>query len=296
MAFQLISDSSCDLDPQVAAERNIRVVPFYVSFSENEYLREGEDISVRDFYQKMVDQPNSFPRTSLPSVQDYLDVFTEYVQQGRDVLCICITTKFSGSYNSAMTAASALLEEYPERKIRVIDARVNTVLQGQLVLEAARMRDNGLSLEEAAAETERIRDTGRIFFTIGSMDYLVHGGRVGKVLGAAASTLRIRPIIVLKEGEIFPAGVSRSRRSSLKKVLEQLAGHFRKNACAEEYSIAVGYGYDYEEALEFQKSVKDTLQEFGFSREIPVCQIGATIAVHTGPYPLGIGMIRRYDA
>lgn len=296
MAFQLISDGSCDLDPQLAAEKNIRVVPFYVSFDEGKYLKEGEEIPVREFYQRMVDQPNCFPRSSLPSVQDYADVFQEYLEQGQDILCVCITTKFSGSYNSAMTAASTLLEDYPERKIRVVDARVNTVLQGLLVLEVARMRDHGLSLEEAVAHTERIRDTARIFFTIGSMDYLVHGGRVGKVLAVAVSSLPIRPIIVLKEGEIFPGGISRNRRNSLKKVLDLLAGHFQQGLRPEDYSIAVGYGYDYEEAVEFQKSVQETLAPFGACGELPICQIGATIAVHTGPYPLGIGVIRRYDA
>ena len=123
------------------------MVPFYVSFDGETYVKEKEELDVREFYQKMVDHPQVFPKTSMPSVQDYYDVFEPLVKEGTAVICICITQKFSGSMQSATTAKDMILEEYPDAKITVIDATVNTVLQGLFVLEACRLKDQGLEYD-----------------------------------------------------------------------------------------------------------------------------------------------------
>lgn len=107
MAYQIITDGSCDLGEEKAKEAGIRVVPFYVNFDADTYQKEIEELSVRDFYQKMVDHPDQFPKSSLPSVQDYTEAFLPYIMEGKDIICICITTKFSGSYNSAKAAADS---------------------------------------------------------------------------------------------------------------------------------------------------------------------------------------------
>ena len=296
MAYQIITDSSCDLSPEPVKEKQLHVVPFYISFDEENYFKENEEIKVHEFYQKMVDNPDVFPKTSLPSVEDYMDAFTPYLQQKIDIICICITTKFSGSYNSASTARDILLEDYPDAKITVIDATVNTVLQGILVLEAVRMKEDGLSYEEVIEEIDRIKGTGRIIFTVGNMDYLIHGGRVGKVMKVAVNALKIRPMIILKEGEIFPFGVARSRKKSIQKILEKTKAHFKEiNESPDDYQIVIGYGYDYEEAVEFRRELLESLQTYSDVQNVDIFQIGAMIGVHTGPYPLGIGLIRKYD-
>ena len=296
MAYQIITDSSCDLSPELVKEKQLHVVPFYISFDEENYFKENEEIKVHEFYQKMVDNPDVFPKTSLPSVEDYMDAFTPYLQQKIDIICICITTKFSGSYNSASTARDILLEDYPDAKIAVIDATVNTVLQGILVLEAVRMKEDGLSYEEVIEGIDRIKGTGRIIFTVGNMDYLIHGGRVGKVMKVAVNALKIRPMIILKEGEIFPFGVARSRKKSIQKILEKTKAHLKEiNESPDDYQIVIGYGYDYEEALEFRRELLESLQTYSDVQNVDIFQIGAMIGVHTGPYPLGIGLIRKYD-
>lgn len=296
MSYQIITDSSCDLSPELIKEKHLHVVPFYVSFDEENYFKENEEIQVHEFYQKMIDNPEVFPKTSLPSVEDYVEAFTPYVEDGKDIICICITTKFSGSYNSASTAKDIILEDYPEAKLTVIDATVNTVLQGILVLEAVRMQENGLSYEEVVEGVERIKGTGRIIFTVGNMDYLIHGGRVGKVMKVAVNALKIRPMIILKEGEIFPFGIARSRKKSIQKIIEKTKSHFEEiGESPDDYEIVIGYGYDYEEAVEFRQELLDSLKTYSNKSELDIYQIGAMIGVHTGPYPLGIGLIRKYD-
>lgn len=296
MAYQIISDSSCDLSPEMAKEKNIKVVPFYVSFDGEHYQKEIEEVEVRAFYQKMVDHPDVFPKSSLPSIEDYVETFTTYVKQGIDIICICITTKFSGSYNAASTAKDIVSEDYPDARIQVIDATVNTVLQGILVLEVARMQENGLSFEETVEQIDRIKSTGRIIFTVGSMDYLIHGGRVGKVMKVAVNALKIRPMIILKEGEIFPFGIARSRNKSIQKILDKMKSHFEElKESPDDYRIVVGYGYDYDEAVTFRDQVVASLAEYSSVKNVDIFQIGSTIGVHTGPYPLGIGLIKKYD-
>lgn len=292
--FHIFSDGSCDLPPELVKEKNVTVVPFYVSFDDAHYQKEIEEIGIRDFYQRMVDEPQVYPKSSMPSVQDYMDAFLPVVEQGTPVICICITTKFSGSMQSAVNARSMLLEDYPDAQITVIDATVNTVLQGLYVLEAVRLRDSGAGYEETVGRLEEIKSTGRIFFTVGNMEYLRHGGRIGKVAGIAGSVLGIKPIITLKQGEIFPSGIARSRRKSMDKTVDLMLGYLEElGEPIGNFSVAVGYGYDYEEAVGYRDMVLKVLKERYGLQELPIYQIGATIGVHTGPYPLGLGIIRK---
>ena len=278
---QIISDGSLDLSQELTKEKDIEVVPFYVSFDSETYQKE------------MVDHPTVFPKTSMPSVHDYYEVFEKYAKEQLPVICICITKKFSGSLQSATTAKDMILEEYQDAQITVIDSTVNTVLQGLYVLEACRLRDMGLEYQQIVDALLPIRETGRIFFTIGSIDYLKHGGRIGRLAGIAASALKIKPLITLKEGEIFNSGITRNRLKSMKKVVDMTREYLDEvNAKPGEYSFCIGYGYDHNEALEFREMLKDLIKERLGIDEIGIYQIGATIGVHTGPYPIGIGIIK----
>lgn len=294
--IQIISDGSLDLARELTEEKDIKVVPFYVSFDSETYLKEMEELDIREFYQQMVDHPDVFPKTSMPSVDDYYQVFEPLAAAGIPMICICITTKFSGSMQSAGTARDMILETYPDARITVIDATVNTVLQGLYVLEACRLRDMGWEYDRIVERILEIRESGRIFFTIGNIDYLKHGGRIGKLAGLAGSALKIKPLITLKEGEIFSSGISRSREKSMGKVIEMLKSYLdERNAKPGEYSFAIGFGYDYEEACHFKEMLKDLVRERLGIEDIEIHQIGATIGVHTGPYPIGVGIIKRAD-
>lgn len=294
--IQIISDGSLDLARELTEKKDIKVVPFYVSFDSKTYLKEAEELDIREFYQQMVDNPAVFPKTSMPSVDDYYQVFEPLAAAGTPMICICITTKFSGSMQSAATARDMILETYPEARITVIDATVNTVLQGLYVLEACRLRDMGWEYDRIVERILEIRESGRIFFTIGNIDYLKHGGRIGKLAGLAGSALKIKPLITLKEGEIFNSGISRNREKSMGKVVEMLKNYLdEREAKPGEYSFAIGFGYDYEEACRFKEMLKDLVRERLGIEEIEIHQIGATIGVHTGPYPIGVGIIKRAD-
>lgn len=119
--YQIITDGSWDMGSERAARFGVEVVPYYVTMDGEHYLKEIKELDVRDFYQFMVDNPKTFPKTSLPTVQDYYDVFEKYAKQGIDIICFTLSAKFSGSYNSARNAGSMILENYPDIRVTVMD-------------------------------------------------------------------------------------------------------------------------------------------------------------------------------
>lgn len=297
MEYQIISDGACDLTMELREKYNIQVVPFYVSFDGKNYQKEIDEIGIRDVYKRMVEtDPKTYPMTSLPSVQDYLDAFLPHVEAGRAVICFTITTSLSGSYNSASNAKEMIEEEHPDAKITVINSFGATVSQGIHAIEAAKMQQAGYSYEDVAKTMDgKIKNTGRIFFTVGNLDYLQHGGRIGKLAGMAGSLLKLKPMITLKDGEIDSSGVAHSRKKSMLKSIELMKQYFEEEGNnPEDYVFFVGFGYDIEEGKRFQNIVAETLAEMGVEEAPLLVQIGATICVHTGPYALGIGLMKKY--
>ena len=125
--FDIITDSACDLTPEMAQKMGVEVVPFYVSLDGEHYRKEGKEIAVRDFYQFMVDNPSAYPKTSLPSLEDFETAFRAHAEAGRPVLCICFTSKMSGCVGSARNARELVLEDYPDAKIEVEAPDLETV-------------------------------------------------------------------------------------------------------------------------------------------------------------------------
>lgn len=295
--FEIITDSACDLTGEMLKALNVHVVPFYVSLNGQEYLKEGNELPVRQFYQYMVEHPEETPRTSLPSLEDFCSAFEPHVKAGKEVLCLCFTGKMSGGVGSARNARELILDEYPDAKVYVRDTAAATVSEAIVVQQACAMRDAGLTVEQALVWLEGVAPTNQIFFTVGNLDYLIRGGRIGKVAGHAANILGIKPMILFKEGEIFSSGVARGRLKSMERTIDQLLNYLtERNADPDDYAITVGYGHDEEEGRRLWMQVRAALRaKYPASGcEVGLLQIGCTIAVHTGPYPLGMGVMRRW--
>lgn len=290
--YKIVSDSACDLSKEYLEKHDVAIVPLSVSFDGETYYRDGVDITRDECYQRMVDDPKLFPKTSLPSVESYADVFRSFVEQGFPVVCFTITTLFSGSYNSAINAKSLVLEDYPDANICVIDSKQNTVTQALLIDQFVRMLEDGLSFEQAMSKLDALMASARIFFTVGSLDYLKMGGRIGKVATAATGKLGVKPVIIMKDGDIGLGGIGRNR-NKLKNSVLQVAKKYLDENNKDNFIVSVGYGYDKEEGFEFMKEVESTL-DVKLDSETNVA-IGIVSAVHTGPYPIGLGVIRKYE-
>lgn len=296
MKFHIVSDSSCDLGREELERLGVSMVSFYAALGDEDYFREERDMPTHQFYQMMAQRPGVFPKTSMPTMDDYLDAFRPLAEQGTPILCICLNAAFSGSCQSARNAAAELEEERPGARAEVLDSRLATVLQGLLVLEAVRLRDEGLTLDEAAARLEPIRSTGRIFFTTGDLEYLRHGGRIGRAAAATGALLKVKPLIGYEDAGLVSDGIAQGRKRSLAKVRELFFRYVRRGELdLGDYRVATGFGLDREEHAAFAEAVYQGLLELGYDRpEVKhPYQIGVTIGVHTGPSPLGVGLLRR---
>jgi DegV family protein with EDD domain len=289
--YQIFSDSSCDTPPQLLSENNITLIPYYVTFDQENYFKENIEITNSEFYEKL-NTGNVFPKTSLPSVQDYINVFEEAIQEGKDVLCICLSQKFSGSYQSAVNAKLILSEKYPDDKIIIIDSIQATAGQGLVVLQAAYMKQAGYSIDDNVAKLEEIKNTARIMFTVDTLEYLAKGGRIGKATSLAGTMLNLKPLIQLKEGELLPYSNVRGRKKSLDKVLSMVEEYFtdtKENYA--DYDFCFANATTLAEVNAFKPRVEELI---GKTIDYPVFQIGVTIGTYTGPGALGVCFIKKF--
>ena len=179
----------------------------------------------------------------------------------------------------------------------LMDSQVVTAIQGLFVQEAVRIRNMGASLKEAVEALEKIRNTGHIFFTTKDLKYLEHGGRIGKAASLAGSVLNIKPLLQYYDGELGPTELCRGRKKSLLKVVDMFMEYLEKKKIdLEEYLLVTGVGLDVPEYKTFKDYLKEKLMEKGYPvKEWLQIQIGTTIGVHTGPYPIGVGILKKAE-
>lgn len=286
--FKIFSDSSCDLPDELIAQYEIGIVPFYVSFDDINYLKEKIDITNDEFYKRLAD-PKNFPKTSLPAIIDYADAFRPYLQAGEDIVCFCLTSKFSGSYQSAYNAGNILSSEFPERKIIIIDSKQATASQGLLVLECAYMREAGYSIEQLEPMLHKLADSAGVVFAVDDLMHLQRGGRIGKASAFAGSLLNIKPVIKLSEGELVPISKVRGRKRALIEVINNFISIIDDS---NNYRVALlKYGYP-EDAVYLQTSLKEN---HNIDINLPAFDIGVTIGTHIGPTATGIAYIKKYN-
>ena len=267
------------------------MIPYYITFDKETYYKEHEEISNEEFYKKLATKV--FPKTSLPSVQDYMNAFREAIEAGQDVLCFCLTSKFSGSYQSAVNAKSILEEDYPDAKIVVVDSIQATAGEGLIVLQAARMKEAGFGMDELVEKIESIKSTARIMFTVDSLEYLQKGGRIGKVTSLAGTMLNLKPMIVLKEAELMPYSNVRGRKKALEKTLAMVEEYFEENnESYDDYDFCMANATTMEETMMVQEKVEELI---GRKLDYPIFQIGVTIGTYTGPGALGICFVKKFD-
>lgn len=291
--IQIFTDSSCDTPDAILKKHAIKRVPFYVSFDQEHYFKEIEELSISDFYKRLTSE-KIYPKTSLPSVQDYINYFTEALENNMDILCFCLTSKFSGSYQSATTAKSILLEDYPDAHIVIFNTIQATSCQGLTVLQGVYMKEAGYTLNQIEESLHILKNTSRIMFTVGTLEYLQRGGRIGKVSSLAGTILNLKPLITLKEGELIPYGTIRGRNKALSKTVAMVKEYFdENNESYDDYDFVVTTGTSIEEADKVKLELENLI---GRKIDYPIFTIGVTIGTNTGPDAIGCCFIKKYTA
>jgi len=288
--FQIISDGGCDFSTEEAKKYNVDVVPFYISFDHENYLKEGVDISKEDYFKRLVAEKGLFPKTSQPNPQDYIDVFTPHLEAGQDLLVLTISSKLSGSYSSAVLATDMLQEEYPDRTILLLDSLNVTIGQGLILREIIKMRDAGLSLQETVQLAEKVLKTTQIYCTLDTLEYLKRGGRVGPTTALVGGILGLAPILQVVAGQVSQLDNVRGRKRALKLIEEAMVEALKDET--EHISLSIGHILSEEDALAFKASTEAAL---GVNIENPITEVGVTIGSHVGPGALAFAYCRKYD-
>ena len=289
-AYKIIADSSCDIPISLMKANDISYVPFNVSFDQETYLEELKDITPDEFYEK-INAEKLFPKTSLPSVQSYMDAMEAALKENKDVLCLCLSSKFSGSFQSAMNAANILSESYPDRVIKVIDTTCATACEGMMVLEACRMKDAGMDINAVVEKLEVLKETSRIFVTVDSLEHLQKGGRIGKATAMAGTILNIKPIIAMKDGELHPESKVRGSKKALKQIVDMAKGKIGDEK--DQYRIIFVRGDKEREATAAE--LANELRAEGYDVAEDVWTVGITIGSHIGPTPIAVCMLKKYE-
>ena len=288
--YKLISDGGCDFTPAEAKQHNVDIVPFYVCFENETHLKEGVDITREEYFNRLLNDKTLFPKTSQPSPQDYIDVFTPHLAAGHDILILTISSKLSGSHNSASLAADQMQEEFPNRKIVLLDSLNVTIGQALILREIIKMRNAGFSLEETALRAKDVIKSTHLYCTLDSLEYLKRGGRVGPTTALVGGILGLRPILYVKDGEVTQAESVRGKKRALK-MMEEAIIHTLKS---EQQSIALSIGHimSGDEAESFKTNTETAL---GTKIENPIAEVGVTIGTHAGPGAIAFAYCKKYE-
>jgi len=287
--FKIISDGGCDFTKEEIVAHDIDVIPFYVSF-DDEFLKVGTDITAEDFYQRLASDKGTFPKTSQPNPQDYIDVYTPHLKAGYNLLVLTVSSKLSGSYNSASIAADLLKEEYPDREIILIDSLSGSIAQGLILREAIKMRDAGYTLGKTAQLTRKVQATTQVYFTLDTIEYLKRGGRVGSTTAFVGNMLGLRPILHLVEGEVKQLDNVRGKKTILRMMQAALIEALTDEK--ENIQLSIGHISSEKDATTFKENTEGAL---GIQINNPITDVGAVIGAHAGPGALAFAYCKKYE-
>ena len=211
--IKLITDGSCDLSDEVLNKFNINVVPLGVSFGEEHYTA-GVDIDNKEFYAKMKES-KELPKTFCPSPENFCK---EYQCEEDKIIVIALSSKLSGTYNSASLARDLYLSEHKEKDIRVIDSMTGSIGAGLLLIKAAKMISEGKDIDEIVEAIENLKEKISFYGTLETLENAIKGGRINPLAGKIIGALNFKAIVQIKDGVVKPIDKARGESNSIKKV------------------------------------------------------------------------------
>ena len=278
--YYLTCCSTADLSKEYFDKRRIKYICFHFEIDGADYLDDlWQSMKPETLYQKMID--GAMTKTSQVNIGEYRDFFEAILKDGKDILHLTLSSGISGTYNSAVLAANDLKEEYPDRKIYIVDSLAASSGYGLIMDTLADMRDNGKTIDELYQWIcdNKLRLNHWFFST--DLTFYIRGGRVSKVAGLVGSVLKICPLLnVDYQGRLIP----REKVPSKKKVIRKIVGRMQENAEGGlDYSgkCYISHSSCHEDAKAVAELVERTFPKL--DGKVEIHPIGATIGSHTGP-------------
>lgn len=279
---KIISDSTCDLSPELIAKYDIDILPLHILLGEDEY-EDGKNITPEQIY-SWSDENKTTPKTSAPALTDAIELFKQYIDEGREIVCFSISSSMSTSGNVMRIAAEEL---EAEDRITVIDSANLSTGIGLLVIEAAIMAQNNHTVEEIVSAVEALKPNVRASFVVDTLTYLYRGGRCNAVSAMAGGVLKLHPKIVVENGAMNASKKYRGKINSAimtyVKDMEDALKAARPNRVFITHS-----GCD----RTIVEEVHSYLENLGVFSEILETRAGGVISSHCGPGTLGVLFIQ----
>jgi DegV family protein with EDD domain len=270
----IVLDSTSDFPEAAERFANVRVVPLYVRFGD-ETFRDFVDLSPSEFYERL-QGASTLPTTSQPTPQDFVTAYESLAGYDR-IFSIHVSAKLSGTYQSASLAAE---EAGPER-IRLIDTGTASLANAMLALALERRLERGTTDGEVDALVERFRRDSHVVFTVGTLEYLQRGGRIGRAQALAGSLLNVKPILTIEDGVVVPIGRVRGRQ----KALEEFGRVFEE---ATDDRPGLRTAIAHAAAPEWIDVIGEMVRKIRPQAEIELVEtLGAVVGTHAGPGTVG---------
>jgi DegV family protein with EDD domain len=281
-SIAVVTDSDASLTAALARRYGIQVVPINIHFGQ-ETLRSGVDIDDAALFAR-VDREGKLPTTSAPSPGEFKEAFETVFAGGAEaVVCICVSSEISATYQSALTACDLL----PGRQIIVLDSRSVSMGQGFMALAAAREAGRDALLQEVVAAAESVRDRVFVYGALATLKYLAMSGRVGHVAAGLGNLLNVKPIVTLIDGKLEMLERVRSRQRSLERLIELTQESLHGGALEE---LAVLHVAAPDELAGFQREICATLTCPG---DLVVTEFSPGLSVHTGAGLIAVAGVRK---
>lgn len=274
--YVITTDNNADLPENYYREHGVGCMYLSYTIDGTHYTYENF-MEESEFYKKM--RTGSMPTTAQVNPEEAKELFEPYLKEGKDILHIAFSSGLSGTCNSCRIAAEELLEEYPDRRITIVDSLSASLGQGLLVYLAQKRKEDGQDMDAVAEWTEQHKKNIVHLFTVDDLDHLHRGGRVSKTAAVLGGMLNIKPILhVDEEGKLIPIGKVRGRKKSL---LELAALMDKKIGTYASFcdTVFISHGDCLEEAQYLADKIKETYQ---VKTEI-INYVGAVIGAHSGP-------------
>lgn len=275
----IVTDSTASIPPELVEKFNIKVVPLVLLWGEKQFL-DGIDIQPREFYDRLVES-DVMPTTSQATVASFMDIYRKLVCEGYEILTLVISSKLSGTLDSATQAKKA----FPDAQIEIIDSLSTSLPLAILVLMAARAIETGATLQQVKQIIEVEVKKVKVFFAVDTLTYLYKGGRIGGAARFMGTALGLKPILELRDGQIEALEKVRTSKKAQSRLIELLESYADPDKPFRFVGIIAANATNVAEGL-----LSEVRARFKV-KEIMIGNLSPVIGTHTGPGTVGIGFL-----
>jgi DegV family protein with EDD domain len=275
MAIRIVTDSVADLPAALASANDITVIPCYVIIGSETY-KDGVEITPDRFYSRLEGLAR-LPTTSQPTIADFQEVYQRLLDQGHQIVSIHVSSKLSGTVNSATQAKAAIGDSSP---IEIVDSQMASGPMGLIVLDAAQLAREMPDFREVARRVRQTLVRTHGFVLVDTLEYLQKGGRIGKAQAFVGGMLKVKPILTIREGEVHPVERPRSMERAKNRIIEIA------RELAPVRQVNVSYSTDRVQAL----ALRAELAELVNPEHLIESRFGPVLGTYLGPNALGVSV------